>query len=147
MTILRQGAAGGREEHGEMVEVAGLAVGQNASGQPKLSARQQVSFSYDSGWIVFPMVIGAPMYMTFAGIITVSALSVFPTGSMVLDILKNGISITASAKPTVVSGDVSVDSTLTGWTKTFAAGDTLRVQVISATSVQAFVLSLDVTRT
>jgi hypothetical protein len=36
MIILRDGGPGEREEHGELVEVEGLSLGQNAAGQPKL---------------------------------------------------------------------------------------------------------------
>lgn len=45
----------------------------------------------------------------------------------------SGNSITASAKPAIISGFTYVDSTLTGWTKTIAVGDVLAF-VLQATS-------------
>ena len=42
--------------------------------------------------------------------------------------------ITASAKPTITTAEKNEDSTLTGWTTSFAAGDTLRLNVDSVTS-------------
>jgi hypothetical protein len=55
--------------------------------------------------------------------------------------------ITASAKPTLASATKSQDTTLTGWTTTFAAGDTLRFIVDSATTVTRVTLALRVRRT
>lgn len=78
------------------------------------------------------------------------------TGSAVVDIWKDvyssfppvvGDSITASAKPTITTATKSQDSTLTGWTKTITAGDILRFNVDSASSIQRLTVSLKVTKT
>jgi hypothetical protein len=61
-----------------------------------------------------------------------------PSGSMVLDILKNGASICASAKPTLTSADAYSDATLTGWTLTIAAGDVLTWEVESISGITEF---------
>lgn len=78
------------------------------------------------------------------------------SGSIVVDIWKDTYanypptgadSITASAKPTISSATKSQDSTLTGWTTTITAGDTLRFNVDSITTCTRVTLSLKVTRT
>jgi len=78
------------------------------------------------------------------------------SGSIVVDIWKDtyanfppvvGDSITASAKPTISSALKSQDSTLTGWTKTITAGDTLRFNVDSVTSVKRLMLSIKLKKT
>ncbi len=78
------------------------------------------------------------------------------SGSIVVDIWKDtyanyppvvGDSITASAKPTITTALKSQDSTLTGWTTSVAAGDTLRFNVDSVTTIQRVLVSLKVTKT
>jgi len=77
------------------------------------------------------------------------------SGSIVIDIWKDvyanfpptvADTITASAKPTLTSAQKSQDSTLTGWTTAIVAGDTLRFNVDSVSTVKRVVLSLKVTR-
>jgi hypothetical protein len=70
-----------------------------------------------------------------------------PSGSMVLDILKNGSSICASAKPTLVSDDYYNDATLTGWTLSIAAGDFLTWEVESISGITEFDVTLWVDKT
>jgi len=55
--------------------------------------------------------------------------------------------ITASAKPTITTAVKSQDSTLTGWTTAITAGDTLRFNVDSITSITRITLSLKITKT
>lgn len=75
------------------------------------------------------------------------------SGSAVIDIWKDTYanfpptdadSITASAPPTLSSAQKSQDATLTGWTKTIAAGDVLAFNVDSATTVERLTLVLKV---
>lgn len=75
------------------------------------------------------------------------------SGSVVLDLWRDQYSaypptiadtITASAKPTLSSAIKAQDSTLTGWTTAITAGDTLRVNVDSATTVTRVTLNLKV---
>ncbi len=77
------------------------------------------------------------------------------TGSIVIDIWKdtyanfppsNPDSITASAPPTISSADDSQDNTLTGWTTSLTAGDILRINVDSCTTITAVTLCLTVTK-
>ena len=51
-------------------------------------------------------------------------------------------SITASAKPTISSGTKQQDSTLTGWTTSISAGDILRFNVDSITTITRCTVSL-----
>jgi hypothetical protein len=76
------------------------------------------------------------------------------TGSISIDIWKDTYanyppdsadSITGSAPPTISSDDKATSTTLTGWTTTFAAGDTLRFNVDSATTVTRATLALGLT--
>lgn len=78
------------------------------------------------------------------------------SGSIVVDIWKDTYAnyppvvadtITASAKPTILSATKGQSSTLTGWTTSIAAGDVLAFNVDSVTSIQRVTLSLKVTRT
>ncbi len=78
------------------------------------------------------------------------------TGSVVVDIWKTPYasfpptitnSITASDQPTISSAQKSQDTTLTGWTTTVNAGDTIAFNVNSASSITRLNLILKVTRT
>lgn len=88
--------------------------------------------------------VKADLYFPFACTITSVILLADQVGSIVLDLWKDsysnypptvGDSITASAKPTLSSAIKSQDSTLTGWTKAISAGDSIRINVDSATTV------------
>ena len=77
------------------------------------------------------------------------------SGSVVVDIWKDSYanypptdadSITASAVPTITTALKSQDSTLTGWNTSIAAGDTLRFNVDSVTTIQRVLVSLWVKR-
>ncbi len=77
-------------------------------------------------------------------------------GSIVVDIWKDTYgnfpptdadSITAAAPPTISSAQKSQDSTLTGWTKSIAAGDILAFNVDSCTTITRVTISLKVAKT
>lgn len=78
------------------------------------------------------------------------------SGSIVVNIWKDTYAnypptvadkITASAPPTISSATKSEDTTLTGWTTTITAGDTLRFNVDSVTTIQRVTLTLKVKKT
>ena len=78
------------------------------------------------------------------------------SGSAVVDIWKDTYasypptgadSITASAKPTISAATKSEDATLTGWATSISAGDTLRFNVDSASTITRLTLILTVTKT
>ena len=94
--------------------------------------------------------------MPFAGEIISSELVADQSGSIVIDIWEDTYanfpptdddSITASAPPTLSSGQKSQDTTLTGWTTTFSEGDILAFNVDSASTVTRVTLTLKVVRT
>lgn len=77
------------------------------------------------------------------------------TGSIVIDLWKDTYAnfpptvantITASAKPTISATNKSLDTTLTGWTVSIAAGDIIRASVDSITSLQRVHMLLTFTR-
>jgi hypothetical protein len=77
------------------------------------------------------------------------------SGSIVVDIWKDTYanfpptvadSITGSADPTITTATKGQSSTLTGWTTTITAGDILRFNVDSVTTIQRVTLALKVTR-
>jgi hypothetical protein len=78
------------------------------------------------------------------------------SGDIVVDIWKDSYanfpptdadSITAAAPPTISAAAKSQDGTLTGWTTAISAGDTLRFNVDSCTTITRCVVILKVTKT
>lgn len=76
------------------------------------------------------------------------------SGSVVVDVWRVAIgsypptvsnSIVASAPPTISSATNSQDTTLTGWSRSCTAGDTIRFNVDSCTSITRLSLSLKIT--
>jgi hypothetical protein len=77
-------------------------------------------------------------------------------GSIQIDVWKDSYSnfpptvadtITASAKPAIVSGTKNTDSTLTGWTTTLAANDIIVINVDSADTLSVVTFALVIERT
>jgi len=98
--------------------------------------------------------------MPFGGTITEATMIVDQTGSIVIEIWKctysdfdagsthpvSGDKITASAPPTISTGTKSQDSTLTGWTTAFSAGDIFAFNVNSVTDAERVTLTLNFTK-
>src|ERR1035437_4154779 len=92
----------------------------------------------------------------FAGTIQGNTLLADQSGSVVVDIWKCTYAnfdasvthpvaadkITASAPPTISTASKSTDTTLTGWTTTFAAGDVFGFNVNSCTAITKVTLAL-----
>lgn len=113
-------------------------------------------FVIDGGGVAITPGLGPDLIAPFTGEIEEAVVLTDVSGSIVIDVWKDtyanappvvGDSITASAKPTVSSSTKSSNTTLTGWTKTFSAGDVFRVNVDSATTVKRVTLVLKVKRT
>lgn len=94
------------------------------------------------------------VYVPVACTITAVTMLADQTGSIVVDIWKAAYSafpptiantITASDLPTISSAVKSQDTTLTGWTTSISAGDVLRFNVNSATSITRLKLELTIT--
>lgn len=121
-----------------------------------VSGTNGIGYTIDGGGAaIITGVAGTGVQIPFACTITSVTLLANQTGSIVIDIWKDTYAnfpptvadtICASAKPTISSGVKSTDSTLTGWTKTIAAGDVLYFNVDSITSIQTVTLTLTVTK-
>lgn len=108
----------------------------------------------DGGGSTITTGVKGDLYIPVACTITANTMLADQSGSIVVDIWKNTYAsypptvantITASALPTISSAVKSQDSTLTGWTTACSAGDTLRFNVNSCTSITRLALSLTVT--
>jgi hypothetical protein len=85
-------------------------------------------------------------------LLSIDATGPATAGSIVIDIWKDTYTnypptvadtITAAAKPTLSAVNKNEDSTLTGWTRTFTAGDIFGFNVDSATTVTKVALVLE----
>lgn len=141
-------------------DVAYISVGTSSSADWQLQtggqALKDVVFIIDGGGSTITTGIKGSFSLDFACTILQATLLADQTGSIVIDIWKdtfanyppdNSDSITASAPPTISASTKSLDSTLTGWTTSVAAGDTFIVNVDSVTSIQKVTLVLKVLRT
>lgn len=114
-----------------------------------------LQFSVNNSGTVIPTGVVAELEVPFACTITAVRVLADQTGSAVIDIWKdtyanggpdNSDSITASATPTLSSAAKYQDTTLTGWTTSLTAGDWLRINVDSCSTITRFTLSLTVKR-
>jgi len=109
----------------------------------------------DGGGAAIATGVKGDVEIPFGLTITQATLLADQSGSIVVDIWKDTYAnfpptvadtITASAKPTLSSAAKSQDATLTGWTTSVSAGDILRFNVDSASTVTRVVLSLKYTK-
>ena len=114
-----------------------------------------IGLRIDNGANVIPTGVNGNIVVPFACTVTQWTLLANESGSVVIDIWKDsyanyppvvGDSITASAKPTISTATKGQSSTLTGWTTSFLAGDILRFNVDSVTSIKAVDINLVVLR-
>lgn len=115
-----------------------------------------LSFVIDGGGSAITTGVKGDLEIPFACTINQATTLADQSGSIVVDIWKDSYanypptdadSITASAPPTISSATKAQDATLTGWTTAVAAGDTIRYNVDSATTVTRVVVSLKCTKT
>ena len=130
-----------------------------STGRVSLPATPQLAtltFVIDGGGAAIAIGIKGDLEIPFACTINQVTLLADQSGSIVVDIWKDSYanypptgadSITASAKPAISTATKSQDATLTGWTTAIAAGDTLRFNVDSISTIQRCTLSLKVTKT
>lgn len=112
-----------------------------------VSANQDIAsitLAIDGGGSTITTGIKADVFVPYSGTLQSVTMLADQTGSIVVDIWKVAYAsypatvsntITASALPTITTAVKSQDNTLTGWTTTVNAGDTLRYNVNSATSI------------
>jgi hypothetical protein len=115
-----------------------------------------LAFMIDGAGVAIATGVKGDVRIPWASTITKVTTLADQSGSIVVDIWKDTYAnypptvadtITASAKPTLSSATKAEDSTLTGWTTSVTAGDTLRFNVDSATTVTRVTLILEFTRT
>ena len=118
-----------------------------------------IEITIDGGGSAIETGVKHILQLPFAGTITSVMLLADQAGDIVIDIWKDtyanydppthpavGDTITAAAKPTLSAASKSTDSTLTGWTKVFAAGDILFFNVDSVATIELLTLVLNITR-
>ena len=114
-----------------------------------------ISFVIDGGGSAITTGVKGDLEIPFACTINRSTLFADQTGSIVIDIFKDifanfppvvGDSIAASAKPTISSSNKDEDDTLTGWTTQINAGDVLRFNVDSVTTIERVTVTLSVNK-
>lgn len=115
-----------------------------------------VNVIFDGGGAVLTTGIKADVTIPFACTITGVTVLANTGGSLVIDIWKDTYAnypptvadtITASAKPTLSTAMKYSDTTLTGWTVAVAAGDTLRFNIDSVSTISRALISLNLTKT
>ena len=118
------------------------------------SSTRAITFAIDGGGSALTTGVKADVYVPYACTITAVTMLADQSGSCVVDIWKDTYAnypptvadtITASAKPTISAATKSTDSTLTGWTTAISAGDTLRFNIDSASTITRLALTLTVT--
>lgn len=112
---------------------------------------KSIGITIDGGGSAITTGIKGDVSVPVAGTITAVRMLADQSGSIVVDIWKDTYAnypptvadtITASAKPTISTTTKSEDTTLTGWTTSVAAGDTMRFNVDSATTITRVTLQL-----
>lgn len=115
---------------------------------------RQFGITLDGGGVAITTGVKGDWRAVVGGTITKVTVLADQSGSIVIDVWKDSFAnypptvadtITASAKPTLSSATKAEDSTLTGWTKTFSAGDTFRFNVDSASTVTRVTLTIEYT--
>lgn len=110
-----------------------------------------IPFIIDGGGVAITTGVKGDLEIPVTCTITAVRLLADASGSIVVDIWKDSYAnlpptiadtITASAKPTLSAVQKSEDATLTGWTTSITAGQWLRFNVDSASTVTRVTLSL-----
>lgn len=123
---------------------------------PANNALMSLTCALDGGGVAITTGIKADVYVPYACTISSVTMLADQTGSIVVDVWKAAYAsypptvantITASALPTISSAVKSQDTTLTGWTVSVSAGDTLRFNVNSCSAITRLNLVLKVSKT
>jgi hypothetical protein len=153
-TLLGRGSAAGAGDYEEIA--IGSSLTMSSTTLSVTAVRRQVTLLIDGGGVAITTGVKGFVSLPVAGtwkkwrLLSVDASAT--SGSIVIDVWKDtyanfpptvGDTITASAKPTLSAAAKNEDSTLTGWTTSFSAGDVLGFKVDSATTVTKVSLSLE----
>jgi hypothetical protein len=136
--------------------VSGDYVLHNGTNLVRAESTGTLNYHIDGSGAVIATGIQGDIRIPFGCTITGAYLLADQTGSIVIDLWKDTYAnfpptvadtITASAKPTISSDVKASDTTLTGWTTTVTAGDIIRINVDSCTTIQRCLLVLTFKRT
>lgn len=114
--------------------------------------RRCITYVIDGGGSVLSTGVAGDLYIPFAVNIVSATLLADQSGSVVVDIWSDALAnypptiadtITAAAPPTLSSATHTQDTTLTGWTKLIPAGNTLRFNVNSVTTITRLTIALE----
>ena len=111
-----------------------------------------ITFGADGAGTALTTSPAAEWFCPYAGTILANTIVADQSGSLVIGISKSTYagfpgslaSIVASAAPTLSSAQKSTDSTLTGWTISFAAGDVFKFTISSVSTITRFAMTLTV---
>lgn len=115
-----------------------------------------IQFVIDGGGAAITPGVKGDVTLPFAVTLTQATLLADQAGNAVLDIWSDSYvnfpptvadTITASTPPTLAASIKSQDNGLTGWTVAIPAGNTLRLNVNSASTITRLTLALRATRT
>lgn len=152
--IVGAGSGGSGSAYTELTVGAGLTMGASSLTTSTAQQTRAIVFSIDGGGSALTTGIKADISVPYACTIASVVMLADQSGSVVVDIWKDtlanypptsGDSIVASAPPTISSATNSSDTTLTGWTTSISAGDTLRFNINSASTITRLSLTLKVT--
>lgn len=116
-------------------------------------ATAEFGFGCGDGVNPIPLVSNVALPIAYSGTITGWTLVADQAGAVVIDVKKASYSafpstssICASALPTLSAAQKNTDSTLTGWTTAFSAGDIFTFTVNSSATITRVVLTLKVVK-
>lgn len=134
----------------------GLVIGTDVQAFDADLSISSINFVIDGGGSTITTGVKGDIEVPFNCTINSVTMLADQTGSIVVDIWKNSYanfpptdadSITAAAVPTISASSKSQDTTLTGWTTSVTAGQILRFNVDSASTIQRCTVALKVTKT
>jgi hypothetical protein len=117
---------------------------------------KNVEFLLDGGGGAITVGIKGELFFDFNAYILGVTLLADQAGSLVVDLWKQAYgsyppsdanSITAAAPPTLSTANKMQDFTLTGWTRNIVAGDCIRINVDSCTTITRCLIALKIKRT
>ncbi len=142
----------------QVISGAGLTGGGDLSADRTLAMTsdqrtRDIFYVMDGAGSTLTIGIKGDIQIDFAATIISATLLADQSGSIVVNVWKDVYAnyppdvsdkITASAPPTITATTKSTDSTLTGWTTAISAGDVLRFNVDSVTTITRCVIVLKV---